>query len=181
MLATCDYVRRGRGNALRLFSFALLQKYFDPMIILHLSILLLIYMRSLILHTWQGMFPRERLARTLSAQQASSSHHLLRALEDGGIEDVRAVLLNTPEGLMRSALLSASYDCRHALRTPLMAAARTGSYAISTTIMNSIDRLFSRSRVSTPQCRNAERDTETGRRHASSGRTHRRRHFGPYV
>lgn len=95
------------------------------------------------------MLPREQpLARTVSAQQASSSHHLLRALEEGGIEDVRNVLLGTPEGLRRSALLSASYDSRHKLRTPLMAAARTGSYAIFTTIMNSIDRLFSRSLVS---------------------------------
>lgn len=94
----------------------------------------------------------------MSAQQASSSHHLLRALEDGGIEDVRAVLLGTPEALMRSSLLTASYDSRHALRTPLMAAARTGSYAIFTTIMNSIDRLFTRNRVSRPRSESTRRE-----------------------
>lgn len=41
------------------------------------------------------------LARTMSAQVASSSHELLNALEGGNIDEVRSVLANTEKGLKR--------------------------------------------------------------------------------
>lgn len=41
------------------------------------------------------------LARTMSAQVASSSHALLHALESADIEQVRGVLLTTDRGLKR--------------------------------------------------------------------------------
>lgn len=41
------------------------------------------------------------LARSMSAQVASSSHALLSALEGGDIEEVRYVLMNTERGLKR--------------------------------------------------------------------------------
>ncbi|CAM9904219.1 unnamed protein product [Scytosiphon promiscuus] len=82
------------------------------------------------------------LARTMSAQVASSSHALLQALESADIEQVRSVLLTTERGLKRSALLMASYECRHALRTPLMCAVQTANFAIFTTIMHAFNALF---------------------------------------
>lgn len=41
------------------------------------------------------------LARTMSAQVASSSHELLNALEGGNIDNVRSVLANTERGLKK--------------------------------------------------------------------------------
>lgn len=49
---------------------------------------------------------------------------------------------------LRSALLMASYECRHALRTPLMCAVQTANFAIFTTIMHAFNRLFT-AKVST--------------------------------
>lgn len=58
----------------------------------------------LIMKQAHKFFPKQgvgALARTLSAQVASSSHALLRALEGGNIDEVRSVLVNTDRGLKR--------------------------------------------------------------------------------
>ncbi|CAN0039037.1 unnamed protein product, partial [Scytosiphon promiscuus] len=96
---------------------------------------------------WAGMvFPDQgvpgALARTMSAHVASSSHALLQALESADIEQVRDVWQRTERGLKRSALLVASYEGRHALRTPLMCAVQTANFAIFTTIIRAFDSLF---------------------------------------
>eukprot|EP00903_Cladosiphon_okamuranus_P017019 g15686.t1 len=82
------------------------------------------------------------LARTMSAQVASSSHELLKALEGGNIDEVRSVLANTEKGLKRQSLLNPSYECRHAIRTPLMVAVKTGNFAIFQTVLHAFNQLF---------------------------------------
>lgn len=85
----------------------------------------------------------------MSAQQSSSSHELLHALESGSVGRTRQVLFNMPEGLKSSTILEPSHDAKHGLRTPLMAAAATGDVAVFTTIMHAFERMFSKNAVST--------------------------------
>lgn len=84
----------------------------------------------------------------MSAQQSYSSHKVLEALETGGADNVRAALFAIPKGLLRTALLKASYEHKYALRTPLMVAAKGGDFAVFTIVMRYIERLFQRNPVS---------------------------------
>lgn len=74
-------------------------------------------------------------------QEAKASNKILTALEDGNVDDVRRLVSKLPEGVT-SALNTPSLLVKHKLRTPLMAAARTGDLAKFSTILDAFDRQF---------------------------------------
>lgn len=82
------------------------------------------------------------LTRKRSELECASSFALLHAIEQGEVQAVRSVLANPMQwgGGLTAALLVPSVDLAHGNRTPLMAAAATGDYAIYTTVSHAVGR-----------------------------------------
>lgn len=86
--------------------------------------------------------PSLRFERQFSVKEADASNELLTYIVDGDLEEVDRLLSNIPAGIT-SVLNTPSLVAKHKMRTPLMAAAATGDFAMFTATLQAFDGQFS--------------------------------------
>ncbi|CBJ31228.1 expressed unknown protein [Ectocarpus siliculosus] len=86
--------------------------------------------------------------RQTSAREAESSNSILGAVESGDHAKLREGLSGSAKP-PANAVLAPSMSFEHRMRTPLMAAAATGSLALFTTVLHAVNRAIGEQRMET--------------------------------
>ncbi|CAM9707811.1 unnamed protein product, partial [Ectocarpus sp. 12 AP-2014] len=86
--------------------------------------------------------------RQTSAREAESSNRILGAVESGDHAKLREGLSGSVKP-PSNAVLAPSMSFEHRMRTPLMAAAATGSLALFTTVLHAVNRAIGEQRMET--------------------------------